>query len=75
VLWVAEDHRGRGLASHMLRWAEAQGRALGARHTKLETFEWQARAFYLRQGYAKYARIDDDYVPGFYLAYMKKTLG
>jgi GNAT superfamily N-acetyltransferase len=47
VLRVAEDHRGRGLGVHMLCWAEAQGRALGARHTKLETFEWQARAFYL----------------------------
>lgn len=73
VLWVAENHRGYGLGSHVLRWAEAQGKSLGARHTKLETFEWQARAFYLKQGYAEYARIDD-YVPGFYLAYMKKAL-
>ncbi len=73
LLWVADDRRGQGLGRHLLCWAESQGKALGARHAKLETFEWQARAFYVKQGYAEYARIED-YVPGFYLAQMKKSL-
>jgi len=73
VLWVAQEHRGLGLGARILGMAEAQGKALGARNAKLETFEWQARAFYLKQGYAEYARIDD-YVQGQYLALMRKPL-
>jgi GNAT superfamily N-acetyltransferase len=73
VLWVAEDQRGKGLGARLLGMAEAQGKALGARNAKLETFEWQARDFYLKQGYGEYARIDD-YIQGQYLALMRKPL-
>lgn len=74
VLRVAEDQRGQGLGSRLLGMAEAQGKALGARNAKLETFEWQARDFYLKRGYGEYARIDD-YIQGQYLALMRKPLG
>ena len=74
VLWVAEDQRGQGLGSRLLGMAEAQGKALGAKNAKLETFEWQARSFYTQQGYAEYARIDD-FFQGQYLALMRKPLG
>ncbi len=74
VLWVAQEHRGQSLGARLLGMAEAQGKALGARNAKLETFEWQARAFYLKQGYTEYAHIDD-YVQGQYLALMRKPLG
>jgi GNAT superfamily N-acetyltransferase len=73
VLWVADDHRQQGLGSHLLGLAEDQGRALGAHHARLDTFAWQARGFYLQRGYTEYARIDD-YLPGQYLASMKKPL-
>ena len=73
VLWVAQEQPGRGLGSRLLGMAEAQGKALGARNVKLETFEWQARAFYIKQGYTEYGRIDD-YVAGQYMAHMKKPL-
>lgn len=73
VLWVAEDQRGKGLGARLLGMAEAQGKALGARNAKLETFEWQARDFYLKQGYGEYSRIDD-YIQGQYLALMRKPL-
>lgn len=73
VLWVAEDQRGKGLGARLLGMAEAQGKALGARNAKLETFEWQARDFYLKQGYGEYARIDD-YIQDQYLALMRKSL-
>ncbi|MFM9923747.1 GNAT family N-acetyltransferase [Variovorax sp. H27-G14] len=71
VLFVEEDVRGTGLGSRLLAEAERQAIALGAKNAKLDTFEWQARAFYIKHGYEEYARIDD-YTPGFYLAYMKK---
>jgi len=71
ILFVEEDVRGRGLGGQLLRAAEERARTLGARHAKLETFEWQARPFYVKQGYAEFGRIDD-YVQGFHLSFMKK---
>ncbi|MEZ2293564.1 GNAT family N-acetyltransferase [Variovorax sp. RCC_210] len=73
VLFVEEDARGARLGSRLLAEAERQAVALGAKNARLDTFEWQARGFYLKHGYEEYARIDD-YAPGFYLAYMKKSL-
>src|SRR5687768_7043021 len=51
VLWVDEPARGLGLGSRLLRQAEDQAKALGAQNAALETFEWQAPAFYAKQGY------------------------
>ncbi|SFO56213.1 Acetyltransferase (GNAT) family protein [Variovorax sp. OK605] len=73
VLFVEEDMRGTGLGSRLLAEAERQAIALGARNARLDTFEWQARGFYLKHGYEEYARIDDC-APGYYLAHMKKSL-
>jgi GNAT superfamily N-acetyltransferase len=73
VLFVEEDMRGSGLGSRLLAWAERQAIALGAQNARLDTFEWQARGFYLKHGYEEYARIDDC-APGYYLAHMKKSL-
>nr|WP_213955225.1 GNAT family N-acetyltransferase [Variovorax sp. dw_954] len=74
VLWVEESARGQGLGSQLLSQAEARAVELGARNAKLETFEWQARGFYLKHGYEEFARIDR-YAGDFYLAFMKKRLG
>jgi GNAT superfamily N-acetyltransferase len=73
VLFVEADVRGSGLDSRLLAEAERQAIELGATNAKLETFEWQASAFYQKHGYEEYARVDD-YAPGFYLASMKKSL-
>ena len=73
ILFVSEAVRRAGLGSRLLEAAEVRAKALGAKNVVLETFEWQARAFYIKQGYEEFARIDD-YVKGFYLAHMKKSL-
>ena len=73
VLFVEADVRGLGLGSRLLAEAERQAIALGAQNAKLETFEWQAPAFYRKHGYEEYARIDG-YSQGLYLASMKKSL-
>ena len=73
VLWVDEPARGMGLGSRLLREAEAQAKVLGAQNAALETFEWQAPAFYAKQGYEEVARIDG-YAKDFYLCLMKKAL-
>jgi GNAT superfamily N-acetyltransferase len=73
VLWVDARARGAGLGARLLREAEAAARGFGATHAALETFEWQAPGFYLKQGYEEFARIDD-YAKGYFLAHMKKAL-
>ncbi|MEJ8824609.1 GNAT family N-acetyltransferase [Variovorax humicola] len=73
VLWVEDSARGRGLGGRLLAQAETLARELGARNARLETFEWQARGFYLKQGYVEFARIDK-YADDFYLAFMRKAL-
>lgn len=74
VLFVEAEVRGLGLGSRLLAEAERQAIALGAKNAKLETFEWQAAAFYRQHGYVEYARIEG-YVAGYHLASMRKALG
>lgn len=74
LLFVDESVRRQGVGHRLLATAEQKGRELGARNATLNTFEWQAREFYLKQGYEEFGRIDN-YIQGFYAAYMKKALG
>ncbi|CAN7579139.1 GNAT family N-acetyltransferase [Variovorax paradoxus] len=73
LLFVDDAARRQGVGRRLLAMAEHKARELGARNATLNTFEWQARAFYLKQGYEEFGRIDDC-IQGFYMAYMKKAL-
>jgi GNAT superfamily N-acetyltransferase len=73
VLFVDQPLRGQGLGARLLAEAEALGKQFGAKQAMLNTFEWQAREFYVKHGYNEHTRIDN-YVPGYYLAYMRKVL-
>lgn len=73
LLFVDDAARHQGLGRRLLATAEQKARELGARNATLNTFEWQARELYLKQGYEEFGRIDD-YIQGFYVAYMKKAL-
>lgn len=73
VLLVEADVRGSGLGSRLLAEAERRANELGAENARLETFEWQAPAFYQKHGYEEFARVEG-YAPGFYLSSMKKLL-
>lgn len=73
VLWVIATRRGQGIGSHLMAEAERAAFAMGARNAALETFEWQAPRFYEKLGYQEAARMED-YVGGFYLAVLRKSL-
>lgn len=63
-LWVDARHRGAGIGSRILAEAEAlavTGR--GARHARVETWDFQAPHFYRRHGYEVVCVIPD-YPPG-----------
>ncbi len=73
VLWVSEIVRGNGIGARLLAEGERMAKGMGAKNAALETFEWQAPRFYVKQGYQEASRLDN-YIDGFYLAIMRKTL-
>lgn len=59
-LWIAEAHRRRGHGSALLARAEAEAEARGCRFAYVESYSFNAPAFYERNGYAIFGRL-----PGF----------
>lgn len=51
VLFVDENHRLKGLGALLLNQVEADARAMGAKLSHLDTFNHQAKDFYLKHGY------------------------
>ncbi len=68
-----EDARGQGLGSDMLARAEAEARARGCRQMWLDTYAFQARAFYERHGFSVFGQIDGP-APMFPRWFMQKAL-
>jgi GNAT superfamily N-acetyltransferase len=54
LFWLAADQRRRGLGSRLLQAAEAEA----CRLAWLDTYDFQARPFYERHGYAVFAELD-----------------
>lgn len=50
-LWVEESLRGQRIGSKLLNNAEAEAIERGCKYAFLDTFDFQARDFYLKQGY------------------------
>ena len=72
-LWVDEGIRGRGYGRQLLIAAEQQALRRGCRHACLETFSFQALAFYEKLDYVVFGVLDD--FPGEYKRYsLKKEL-
>lgn len=74
VLWVDPDHRGRGLGTALLGEMEQIAREQNCSLIHLDTFDFQARDFYLRQGYEVFGVLEDC-PPGHCRYYLKKKLG
>jgi ribosomal protein S18 acetylase RimI-like enzyme len=60
VLWVDPTVRGRGFGRQLMVRAETIALGRGCTDARLDTFDFQARAFYERLGYRVYAEL-----PGF----------
>lgn len=59
VLWVHDSLRRRGYGAQLLRLAEAHAVSLGCHSARLDTFDFEARAFYEHHGYFVYAELPD----------------
>ncbi len=50
-LWVSQVHRQQGYASKLVAAAETEALARGCTHALVDTFSFQARGFYEKQGF------------------------
>jgi GNAT superfamily N-acetyltransferase len=73
LLVVPASLRGRGLGSEIMQLAEQEAVARGCSNAWLDTFEFQARGFYERIGYACFTELPN-YPTGFSRFFMKKAL-
>lgn len=56
-LWVSEQYRGAGYGRKMMLSAEAEARTRGCHMAYVDTFDFQAKAFYEKLGYAEYGSL------------------
>lgn len=73
VLWVKEDHRNTGLASKLLKEIEAIAKEKGCQLIHLDTFDFQAKDFYLKHGYEVF-RVLDECPQGHKRYFLKKSI-
>jgi len=73
VLWVSESHRNQGLGSLILKHVEGIAREKGATIAMLDTFDFQAVDFYLKNGYEK-AGLISNFPSGHQRIYFSKRL-
>ena len=72
-LWVAAAARGQGHGARLLQAAERYAVERGCRAVMLETFSFEARPFYEKQGYEVFATLED-YPPGHAKFFLRKQL-
>lgn len=58
-LYVDENNRGKEIGSTLLNKVESEAKAIGATTSHTDTFDWQAKDFYLKLGYEIFGVIDD----------------
>ena len=73
LLVVPPGVRGQGLGTRIMQMAEQEAVARGCHSAWLDTFEFQARAFYERLGYQCFSELAN-YPMGYARYFMKKTL-
>ena len=73
VLYVDENYRGEKLGSQLLKFVENEAIFLGAYLSHLDTFDFQAKDFYLKQGYEIYGTLENC-PPNHERYYLKKNL-
>ena len=73
LLYVYEDHRGHGIASALLEHVEKIAKANECHLGFLDTFDFQAKDFYLKHGYKIFGVLENA-PKGHNRYYMKKDL-
>lgn len=72
LFWISEAYRGKGLGKKLLENIELEGMKKGAKISYLETFGFQAREFYMKNGYEVFSQLN--YPDGNVIYFMKRQL-
>ncbi len=59
MLYVDEDFRGKGIGSALLQKVELEASKIGATLAHFDTFDFQAKDFYLKHGYEIFGTLDN----------------
>ena len=73
LMWLKEEFRGQGYGHRLLMMAEEEARQRGAKYAYLDTFSFQAPAFYKKYGYEVYGELKD-FPTGHQRYFLKKVL-
>lgn len=73
ALWVKEEYRNTGLGSKLLREIEKTANEYGCNIIHLDTFDFQGKDFYIKQGYDIHGVLDNC-PQGHKRYYMKKDI-
>lgn len=73
ILWVKEEYRKEGYGSALLNEVENIAKQKGCKLVHLDTFDFQAKDFYLKHGYEVFG-ILDDCPSGHKRFYLKKNI-
>lgn len=73
LLWVQDELRGQGHGHRLLTIAEDDARQRGAKHAYLDTFSFQAPAFYTQHGYQVFGELQE-FPPGHQRYFLTKQL-
>ncbi len=72
-LFVSESNRNKQFGSYLLKKVEDEARDLGATLSHTDTFDFQAKDFYLKQGYEVFGTLENC-PPNHHRFYLKKIL-
>ena len=59
TLWISDAYRGQNFGKQLLKEVEEQAKAKGAELIHLDTFDFQAKEFYEKQGYTVFGILED----------------
>lgn len=74
VLWVDPLYRNKDYGTQLMLKLEDAARKLGSRLSIVDTFDFQARDFYIKLGYIEFGALEDCPCPGNIRYYLKKVL-
>ncbi|MFX0063293.1 MAG: GNAT family N-acetyltransferase [Candidatus Hermodarchaeota archaeon] len=73
LLWVEESIRNKGYGTKLLNMIEKEARKLGCKYAHTDTYSFEARPFYEKNGYKLFGTLGD-YVEGHSKHFLRKVL-
>lgn len=73
IIWVRENYRKAGVGTRLLKYVENLAIEIGATISMLDTFDFQAEEFYIKNGYEAIGEIKN-FPPGHKRIYLSKNL-